>query len=47
MKDNDVKFEQSNGNLQTKVSSGEYAAPGFLETKSSSMSVTRSWDSEV
>jgi len=26
MQDNDVKGEQSNGNLQTKVSSGEYAA---------------------
>jgi len=26
MRDNGVKFEQSNGNLQTKVSSGEYSA---------------------
>lgn len=31
MKDNDVKFEQSNGNLQTKVSSGEYAAVSIVD----------------
>ena len=31
MKANDVKFEQSNGNLQTKVSSGEYAAVSVVD----------------
>lgn len=31
MRDNDVKFEQSNGNLQTKVSSGEYAAVSIVD----------------
>lgn len=31
MKANDVKFEQSNGNLQTKVSSGEYAAVSIVD----------------
>ena len=31
MKANDVKFEQSNGNLQTKVASGEYAAVSIVD----------------
>lgn len=31
MKENDVKFEQSNGSLQTKVSSGEYAAVSIVD----------------
>lgn len=31
MRDNDVKFEQSNGSLQTKVSSGEYAAVSIVD----------------
>ncbi len=31
MAKNDVKFEQSNGNLQTKVSSGEYAAVSVVD----------------
>ena len=31
MKQNDVKFEQSNGSLQTKVSSGEYAAVSIVD----------------
>lgn len=31
MKQNDMKFEQSNGNLQTKVASGEYAAVSVVD----------------
>ncbi len=31
MRDNDVKFEQSNGNLQTKLSSGEYHAVSVVD----------------
>lgn len=31
MRDNDVKFEQSNGNLQTKLSSGEYQAVSVVD----------------
>lgn len=31
MKANDMKFEQSNGNLQTKVASGEYAAVSVVD----------------
>lgn len=31
MRDNDAKFEQSNGSLQTKVSSGEYAAVSIVD----------------